>query len=47
MTGALNAFTDANSRLAGARTNDELNSVIAMADNAGMLADAATAPAIE
>jgi tetratricopeptide (TPR) repeat protein len=46
MTGALNAFTDANSRLASARTNDELNSVIAMADNAAMLADSATAPTV-
>ena len=45
-TGALNAFTDANTRLANARTNDELNSVIAAAENAGMLADAATAPAL-
>jgi TolA-binding protein len=43
-TGALNAFTDANTRLANARSNDELNSVIAAAENAGMLADAATAP---
>jgi tetratricopeptide (TPR) repeat protein len=46
MTNALTAFTDANSRLASAKSNDELNSVIAIAENAGVLADAATAPAV-
>jgi tetratricopeptide (TPR) repeat protein len=46
MTNALNTFADANSRLASARSNDELNSVIALAENASMLADAATAPVV-
>lgn len=38
---ALSAFTDANTRNATARSNDDLNSVIAVAENAGMLADSA------
>ena len=43
---ALQQFTDANTRLATAKSNDELNAVIAMADNAILIADSATAPAI-
>jgi tetratricopeptide (TPR) repeat protein len=37
-------LADANSRNAGARTNDDLNAVIAAADNAAMMFDAAPAP---
>ncbi len=45
-TGALQNFTQANSRLAAAKSNDDLNEVIAMADNASMLADAAAAAVV-
>jgi tetratricopeptide (TPR) repeat protein len=37
-------LADANSRNAGARSNDDLNAVIAAADNASMMFDAAPAP---
>jgi tetratricopeptide (TPR) repeat protein len=40
---ALTALTDANTRNATARTNEDLNSVIAVAENAGLLADSAVA----
>lgn len=43
---ALNAFTEANTRLAAARSNDDLEAVIAAADNVTLLADSATAPSI-
>lgn len=43
-TGALKHFTDANTRLATAKSNDDLSEVIALADNAVMLADSAAAP---
>ncbi len=43
---ALNAFTDANTRLATAKSNDDLNAVIAAADNVTLLADSATGPSI-
>jgi tetratricopeptide (TPR) repeat protein len=42
---AMATFMDATTRSASARSNDELNTVIAMADNAGDLADLAMAPA--
>jgi tetratricopeptide (TPR) repeat protein len=42
---AMSIYTDATTRNAGARNNDDLNSVITMADNAGDLADLAQAPA--
>jgi hypothetical protein len=42
---ALQQFTDANTRLATAKSNDELNAVIALADNAVLIADSAIAPA--
>lgn len=38
---ALQQFTDANTRLATAKSNDDLNAVIAMADNATLIADSA------
>lgn len=41
---ALSMFTDATSRSAAARSNDDLNAIIAMAENAGDLADLAAAP---
>ena len=41
---AMSIFTDATTRSASARNNDDLNTIISMADNAGMLADLATAP---
>lgn len=41
---ALQQFTDANTRLATAKSNDDLNAVIAMADNAALIADSAVAP---
>ncbi|HUP44973.1 MAG TPA: hypothetical protein VM779_05625 [Thermoanaerobaculia bacterium] len=41
---ALAQFTEANTRLATARSNDDLNAVVAMADNAGLIADSAVAP---
>jgi tetratricopeptide (TPR) repeat protein len=43
-TQALNIFTDASTRNASARSNEDLNTVIQMADNAGDLADLATPP---
>jgi tetratricopeptide (TPR) repeat protein len=45
-TQALSALTDATTRNASVRSNDDLNTIIAMADNASTLADLATAPAI-
>ena len=41
---AMSMFTDASSRNATARTNDDLNTVISMAQNAGDLADLAMPP---
>lgn len=41
---ALQHFTEANSKLAAAKTNDDLQAVIAGADNAIMIADSAQAP---
>ena len=41
---ALAQFTEANTRLATAKSNDDLSAVIAMADNAGLIADSAVAP---
>jgi tetratricopeptide (TPR) repeat protein len=41
---AISIFTDATSRNASARNNDDLNSIISMADNAGDLADLAMPP---
>lgn len=41
---ALQAITDANTRNASARSNDDLQQVIATAQNAALLADSATAP---
>jgi len=38
---AISIFTDATTRNAGARSNDDLNAIISMADNAGDLADLA------
>lgn len=43
---ALSALTDANTRNATARSNDDLNTVIAVAENAGLLADSAVAPGV-
>ncbi len=43
---ALRQYTDANTRLAAANSNSDLNAVIAMADNATMLADSAAGPAV-
>ncbi len=43
---AMTMFMDATTRSASARTNDELNSVIQLADNAGDLADLAQAPSV-
>jgi tetratricopeptide (TPR) repeat protein len=42
----LSAIADANNRLASARTNEDMNGVIAAAKNAGLFFDAAQAPAI-
>jgi tetratricopeptide (TPR) repeat protein len=42
----LSAIAEANNRLASARTNEDLNGVIATAKNAGLFFDAAQAPAI-
>jgi tetratricopeptide (TPR) repeat protein len=42
---AMSIYTDATTRNASARNNDDLNSVITMAGNAGDLADLAAAPA--
>lgn len=41
---AMSIFTDATSRSANARSNDDLNSVISLAENAATLADLAMAP---
>lgn len=41
---AMSIYTDATTRNAGARNNDELNSIITMADNAGDLAELAQPP---
>ena len=43
-TQAMSIFSDATSRNSGAKTNDDLNAVIAMAENAGDLADLAMPP---
>ncbi len=43
---ALSAYTEANSRLATAKTNDDLNAVIAASDNVTLLADSATAATV-
>jgi tetratricopeptide (TPR) repeat protein len=43
---ALNAYTDANTRLAGAKSNDDLNAVIAASDNITLLADSANVSVI-
>ncbi|MCU1246969.1 MAG: hypothetical protein JWN02_2879, partial [Acidobacteria bacterium] len=42
---ALQGVTQANTQLAAARSNDDLNRVAAVAENAGMLADSAATPA--
>ena len=41
---ALQQFTDANTRLATAKSNDDLTAAIAIADNAVLIADSAVAP---
>ena len=41
---AMNLFTDATTRSAAAKSNDDLNAIITMAGNAGDLADLAMAP---
>jgi len=41
---ALSMFSDATSKNASAKSNDDLNAIISIADNAGDLADLATAP---
>jgi len=43
---ALQAIADANTRSAMARSNDDLNAAIALAENASTFADAATAPGV-
>lgn len=43
---AMRQYTDANSRLASARSNDDLNAVIASAENASLMADTAPVPGI-
>jgi len=43
---ALNAYTEANTRLATAKSNDDLNAVVAAADNITLLADSAQAPSV-
>jgi tetratricopeptide (TPR) repeat protein len=45
-TNAVSMFTDASTRQAGARTSEDFNTIITMAENAGNLADLATAPAV-
>lgn len=45
-TNAVSMFTEASTRHSGARTNDDFNTIITMAENAGDLADLATAPAV-
>ncbi len=43
-TQAISIYTDASARIASARSNDELSSILAAAENAGDLADLAMAP---
>ena len=43
---AMSMFSDATSKNAAVRTNDDLNAIIAIAENAGDLAELAAAPAI-
>jgi tetratricopeptide (TPR) repeat protein len=43
---AMQSLNDANLRRASAKTNDELNQVAALAENAALLADSATAPGL-
>ncbi|HSP13753.1 MAG TPA: hypothetical protein VLV78_03250 [Thermoanaerobaculia bacterium] len=43
---ALNAYTEANTRLATAKSNDDLNAVIAASDNVTLLADSAAGSTI-
>lgn len=43
---AMNLFTDATTRNASARSNDDLNAIIAMAENAGNLAELAQPPSV-
>jgi len=43
---AMSMFSDATSKNAAVKTNDDLNAIITIAENAGDLADLATAPAI-
>jgi tetratricopeptide (TPR) repeat protein len=43
-TQAMSIYTDASSRIASAKSNDDLNAIIAAAENAGDLADLAMAP---
>lgn len=43
---AMTMFTDATTRNAAAKSNDDLQAIISMAENAGDLADLATAPAV-
>lgn len=45
-TNAMSMFTEATTRNATARSNDDLNAIITMAENAGDLADLAAAPAV-
>ena len=45
-TNAMSMFTEATTRNASARSNDDLNAIITMAENAGDLADLATAPSV-
>lgn len=45
-TNAMSMFTDATTRNGSARTNDDLNAIIQLAENAGDLADLATAPSV-
>ena len=45
-TNAVSMFTEASTRHAAARTNDDFSAIITMAENAGDLADLATAPAV-
>lgn len=43
---ALQQFTDANTRLAAAKSNDDLNAIIAVAENVMLIADSAVAPQV-
>ncbi|HEY0141882.1 MAG TPA: tetratricopeptide repeat protein [Thermoanaerobaculia bacterium] len=45
-TNAMSIFTEATTRSATARSNDDLNAIITMAENAGDLADLAAAPSV-